>query len=231
MIDHWWQTETGWAIAGNPLGSHLFPVKHGSATRAMPGYDLRVLGADLKELPRGQTGAIFARLPLPPGTLSTLWNADANCRQSYFSTCAGHYQTGDAGFIDEDDYVFVMARTDDIINVAGHRLSTGEMEGILAAHPDVAECAVIGVADPIKGQVPLGFLVLKSGVNRGSDQIVGDVVQMVRDQIGPIADFKRAVVVERLPKTARARCSAARCRRSPTTRITSCRRRSTMPPA
>ncbi len=149
----------------------------------------------------GETGAIFARLPLPPGTLSTLWNADENCRQSYFSTCAGHYQTGDAGFIDEDGYVFVMARTDDIINVAGHRLSTGEMEGILASHPDVAECAVIGVADPIKGQVPLGFLVLKSGVNRPGEQIVREVVQLVRDQIGPVADFKRAVVVDRLPKT------------------------------
>jgi propionyl-CoA synthetase len=201
VIDHWWQTETGWAIAGNPLGTHLFPVKYGSATRAMPGYDLRVLGADLNELPRGRTGALFARLPLPPGTLSTLWNADENCRQSYFSTCAGHYQTGDAGFIDEEGYVYVMARTDDIINVAGHRLSTGEMEGILAAHPDVAECAVIGMADPIKGQVPLGFLVLKSGVDRAHDQIVRDVVQMVRDQIGPVADFKRAIVVDRLPKT------------------------------
>ena len=201
VIDHWWQTETGWAIAGNPLGTQLFPVKPGSATRAMPGYDLRVLGADFQDVPRGETGAIFARLPLPPGTLSTLWNADENCRQSYFSTCAGHYQTGDAGFIDEDGYVFVMARTDDIINVAGHRLSTGEMEGILASHPDVAECAVIGMSDPIKGQVPLGFLVLKSGVNRPDEQIVRELVQLVRDQIGPVADFKRAVVVDRLPKT------------------------------
>ena len=201
VIDHWWQTETGWAIAGNPLGTHLFPVKHGSATRAMPGYDLRVLGADLKELPRGETGALFARLPLPPGTLCTLWNADESCKQSYFSACPEHYQTGDAGFIDEEGYVYVMSRTDDIINVAGHRLSTGEMEGVLAAHPDVAECAVIGMADPIKGQVPLGFLVLKSGAERPHDQIVREVIQMVRAQIGPVADFKRAVVVERLPKT------------------------------
>jgi propionyl-CoA synthetase len=201
VIDHWWQTETGWAIAGNPLGTHLYPVKHGSAARAMPGFDLRVLGTDLTELQRGQTGALFCKLPLPPGTLCTLWNADENCNQSYFTTRAGHYQTGDAGYIDHDGYVFVMARTDDIINVAGHRLSTGEMEGVLAAHPDVAECAVIGMADAIKGQVPLGFLVLKSGVERPHEVIISEVISMVREQIGPVADFKRAVVVERLPKT------------------------------
>ena len=201
VIDHWWQTETGWAIAGNPLGTELFPVKYGSATKAMPGYDLRVLGGDLKEVPRGQSGALYSKLPLPPGTLVTLWNDDAGCRHSYFTTCPGYYQTGDAGFIDEDGYVFVMARTDDIINVAGHRLSTGEMEGVLAEHPDVAECAVIGMADSLKGQVPLGFLVLKAGVNRPHDQIIKEVVQRVRQEIGPVADFKRAVVVDRLPKT------------------------------
>ncbi|MBV8487097.1 MAG: AMP-binding protein, partial [Planctomycetaceae bacterium] len=201
VIDHWWQTETGWAVAGNPLGTELFPVKYGSATKAMPGYDLRVLGGDLKEVPRGQSGALYSKLPLPPATICTLWNDDEGCRHSYFTTCPGHYQTGDAGFIDEDGYVFVMARTDDIINVAGHRLSTGEMEGVLAEHPDVAECAVIGMADPLKGQVPLGFLVLKAGVNRPHDQIIKEVVQRVRQEIGPVADFKRAVVVDRLPKT------------------------------
>jgi propionyl-CoA synthetase len=201
VIDHWWQTETGWAIAGNPLGTQLFPIKYGSATRAMPGYDLRVLGADLKELPRGETGAIYARLPLPPGTMMTLWDASESFRQSYFSTCPGHYQTGDAGYLDEDSYVYVMARTDDIINVAGHRLSTGEMEGVLSSHPDVAECAVIGMADPVKGQVPLGFLVLKARVERPHEEIIREVVKLVRDQIGPVADFKRAVIIERLPKT------------------------------
>ena len=152
-------------------------------------------------MPCGQNGGLFSKLPLPPGTLTTLWNDDEGFRKTYFSTHPGYYETGDAGYIDEDGYVYVMCRTDDIINVAGHRLSTGEMEGILAAHPDVAECAVIGAADELKGQVPLGFLVLKAGVNRPHDEIVNEVVQMVREQIGPVADFKRAVVVERLPKT------------------------------
>ena len=186
VIDHWWQTETGWAIAGNPLGTQLFPVKYGSATRSMPGYDLCVLGANLKELPRGETGALYARLPLPPGTMMTLWNADESFRQSYFSTCPGYYQTGDAGYMDEDDYVYVMARTDDIINVAGHRLSTGEMEGILSSHPDVAECAVVGMADPIKGQVPLGFLVLKARVERAAedDRRGGDPARPRPDRSG-----------------------------------------------
>lgn len=201
VIDHWWQTETGWAITGNPLGTHLFPTKYGSACRPMPGYDLRAISPMLKEVPRGETGAIYSKLPLPPGTLMTLWNDDEGFKKSYFSTYPGYYQTGDAGFIDDDGYVYVMARTDDIINVAGHRLSTGEMEGILASHQAVAECAVVGVADEIKGQVPLGFLVLKAGVSRPRDEIIKEVVQMVREQIGPIADFKRAVVVERLPKT------------------------------
>jgi propionyl-CoA synthetase len=201
VIDHWWQTETGWAICGNPLGTQLFPVKYGSAGKPMPGYDMHVFGTSPEDLPRGQNGGLYSRLPLPPGTLTTLWNDDEGFKKKYFSTHPGYYETGDAGYVDEDGYVFVMCRTDDIINVAGHRLSTGEMEGILSAHPDVAECAVIGTADELKGQVPLGFLVLKSGVDRPHDEIVQEVVRMVREQIGPVADFKRAVVVERLPKT------------------------------
>jgi propionyl-CoA synthetase len=200
-VDHWWQTETGWAITANPLGIHRFPVKHGSSTRAMPGYDLRVLDLRQAEVPRGATGALFAKLPLPPGTMATLWGDDAGCERSYFRTCPGYYQTGDAGYIDDDGYTFVMARTDDLINVAGHRLSTGAMEEVLAAHPEVAECAVVGAADELKGQVPLGFLVLKAGVRRPHDGIIAEVVQMVRDRIGPVAAFRRAVVVERLPKT------------------------------
>ncbi|MHA7066136.1 propionyl-CoA synthetase [Azospirillum argentinense] len=201
VIDHWWQTETGWAISGNPLGVHLFPIKYGSATRPMPGWDVQILNAENKEVPRGDIGAICVKLPLPPGTLPTLWNADDRYRTSYLSDYPGYYQTGDAGFIDDDGYVYIMARTDDIINVAGHRLSTGGMEEVLASHKDVAECAVIGVADDLKGQVPLGFLCLKAGVTRPHKEIVKEVVQLVREQIGPVADFKRAVVVERLPKT------------------------------
>ncbi len=201
VIDHWWQTETGWPIAGNPLGTHLFPTKYGSATRAMPGWNVRVLNTEQQEVPLGDIGALCVKLPLPPGALPTLWNADERFRKSYLEEYPGYYQTGDAGFLDEDGYVYVMGRTDDIINVAGHRLSTGAMEEVLASHRDVAECAVIGVADALKGQVPLGFLCLKVGVNRTQDDIVKEVVQLVRDQIGPVADFKRAVVVERLPKT------------------------------
>ncbi|MBY6260740.1 propionyl-CoA synthetase [Azospirillum sp. 412522] len=201
VIDHWWQTETGWAISGNPLGVHLFPIKYGSATRPMPGWDVRVLNAELKEVPRGDIGAICVKLPLPPGTLPTLWNADERFKKSYLADYPGYYQTGDAGFIDDDGYVYVMARTDDIINVAGHRLSTGAMEEVLSSHKDVAECAVIGVADDLKGQVPLGFVCLKAGVTRPHEEIVREVVQLVREQIGPVADFKRALVVDRLPKT------------------------------
>ncbi|HYF85654.1 propionyl-CoA synthetase [Azospirillum sp.] len=201
VIDHWWQTETGWAISGNPLGVHLFPIKYGSATRPMPGWDVRVLNAELKEVPRGDIGAICVKLPLPPGTLPTLWNADERFKKSYLADYPGYYQTGDAGFIDDDGYVYVMARTDDIINVAGHRLSTGAMEEVLSSHKDVAECAVIGVADDLKGQVPLGFVCLKAGVTRPHEEIVKEVVQLVREQIGPVADFKRALVVDRLPKT------------------------------
>jgi propionyl-CoA synthetase len=201
VIDHWWQTETGWAITGNPLGVHLFPIKYGSATRPMAGWDIRILDAEHKEVPRGDTGAICAKLPLPPGTFPTLWNAEERFIKSYMADYPGYYQTGDAGFIDDDGFVYIMARTDDIINVAGHRLSTGAMEEVLSSHKDVAECAVIGVADDLKGQVPLGFLCLKAGVTRPYEEIVKEVVALVRDQIGPVADFKRAVVVDRLPKT------------------------------
>lgn len=201
VIDHWWQTETGWAVAGNPLGVHLLPIKYGSATRPMPGWDVRVLDGNQNEVPSGEIGALCVKLPLPPGALPTLWNADERFKKSYLQAYPGYYQTGDAGFIDEDGYVHVMARTDDIINVAGHRLSTGAMEEVLASHKDVAECAVIGVADGLKGQVPLGFLCLKAGVTRPHEEIAKEVVQLVREQIGPVADFKRALVVDRLPKT------------------------------
>ncbi|MFM2041864.1 MAG: propionate--CoA ligase [Pseudomonadota bacterium] len=201
VIDHWWQTETGWPIAGNPLGLELFPVKYGSTCKPLPGWDVRVLATDGHEVKRGDIGAIVARLPLPPGTLPTLWNAEDRFRKSYLSEFPGYYQTADAGFIDDDGYIHVMARTDDIINVAGHRLSTGAMEEVLAGHPDVAECAVIGVADDLKGQVPLGFLVLKAGVDKPHDQVVAEVVKRVRDEIGPVAAFKQAIVVDRLPKT------------------------------
>ena len=201
VIDHWWQTETGWPIAGNPLGLELFPVKYGSTCRPLPGWDVRILGVDGHEMKRGDIGAIVCRLPLPPGTLPTLWQAEDRFRKSYLAEYPGYYQTADAGFIDEDGYIHVMARTDDIINVAGHRLSTGAMEEVLSGHRDVAECAVIGVADDLKGQVPLGFLVLKAGVNRPHDEIVKEVVRKVRDEIGPVAAFKQAIVVDRLPKT------------------------------
>jgi propionyl-CoA synthetase len=202
VIDHWWQTETGWAIAGNCLGLHQFPVKEGSPTKAAPGWDLKVLDPDKKiPLTSGEIGALVAKLPLPPGTLTTLWNNDDGFVQSYLDDFPGYYMTADAGFIDEDGYVFVMTRTDDIINVAGHRLSTGAMEEVLSDHPDVAECAVLGVDDRIKGQVPIGFVVLNAGVQRDRDEIIKEVIHMVRDRIGPIASFKTATVVKRLPKT------------------------------
>jgi propionyl-CoA synthetase len=201
VIDHWWQTETGWPVAANCLGIERLPVVPGSPTRAVPGWDVRVLDAEGEELPSGEIGALVVKLPMPPGTSPTLWNADDRYREVYLSTYPGYYQTADAGYIDEDGYVFVMSRTDDIINVAGHRLSTGAIEEVLAAHPDVAETAVIGVADELKGQLPVGFLVLKSGVERDPDEIVGEVVQLVRGRIGPVASFKTAVVVDRLPKT------------------------------
>ena len=201
VIDHWWQTETGWPIAANCVGLGRAPVKYGSPTRAVPGWDLRVLDENGGELGSNQIGALVARLPMPPGCAPTLWNADERFREAYLTEFPGHYATADAGFIDEEGYVFVMARTDDIINVAGHRLSTGAMEEVLAEHPDVAECAVIGVADALKGQIPFGLLVLKDGVGRDTREIVGEVVGMVRGRIGPVAAFKSASVVARLPKT------------------------------
>jgi propionyl-CoA synthetase len=201
VIDHWWQTETGWAIAANPAGIELLPVKPGSPTVPMPGYDVQILAGDGTPLGPGELGAVAVRLPLPPGSLSTLWNADARFVKSYLTTFPGFYETGDAGVIDEDGYLAIMARTDDVINVAGHRLSTGAIEEVLAGHPDVAECAVIGVADPLKGQLPMGFLCLNKGAGRDPAEVVAECVQRVRDQIGPVAAFRTAVVVERLPKT------------------------------
>jgi propionyl-CoA synthetase len=201
VIDHWWQTETGWTIAGNPMGIEHLPVKLGSPSVPMPGYDVQILDEGGKPLPAGELGAIAVKLPLPPGTLPTLWNAEARFRKSYLNTFPGYYETGDAGYKDADGYLYIMARTDDVINVAGHRLSTGGMEEVLASHPDVAECAVIGVGDELKGQLPLGFLCLTAGVNRPHDEIVKECVKLVRDRIGPVAAFKLAVVVDRLPKT------------------------------
>jgi len=201
VIDHWWQTETGWPIASNCLGIEVLPVKPGSPTSAVPGWNIQVLDPACNPVASGEIGAISIKLPLPPGALPTLWQNDDRFVDSYMAEYPGYYQTGDAGIIDEDGYLHVMSRTDDIINVAGHRLSTGGMEQVLAAHPDVAECAVLGVADQLKGQVPLGFLVLKDGVNKAHDEIVADVVRMVRQEIGPVAAFRQATVVKRLPKT------------------------------
>ena len=201
VIDHWWQTETGWAIAGNPVGLGMLPVKHGSPTVAMPGYDIQVLDEGGHEVPRGQLGAICVKLPLPPSCLPTLWNNDERFRKSYLSHFPGYYETADAGYMDEDGYLYIMARTDDIINVAGHRLSTGGMEEVLAGHPNVAETAVIGIADHLKGQVPVGFVVLKSGVTRHAHDIEKECVARVREKIGAVAALKTVVVVPRLPKT------------------------------
>ncbi|MHA1597134.1 MAG: propionyl-CoA synthetase [Alphaproteobacteria bacterium] len=201
VIDHWWQTETGWSIAANCMGLHAYPVKPGSPTKPAPGWDVRVLDDGGNPVKAGDIGAICCKLPLPPGTLPTLWNADARYKQAYLEEFPGYYKTADAGYIDDDGYLYIMSRTDDIINVAGHRLSTGGMEEVLSAHPDVAECAVLGVADDLKGQLPVGFMVLKAGVDRDNADIVGEVVQMVRDKIGPVAAFKMAAVVSRLPKT------------------------------
>lgn len=201
VLDHWWQTETGWAIAANCMGLHRFAIKPGSPTKPAPGWNLAVLGSDGRPVKPGEIGALVAKLPLPPGTLPTLWQNDQRYKDSYLREYPGYYETADAGFIDEDGYVFVMARTDDIINVAGHRLSTGAMEEVIAGHPDVAECAVMGVADDLKGQVPLGMMVLNAGVDRNPEDIVKEVVHLVRDKIGPVAAFKTATVVKRLPKT------------------------------
>ncbi|CAM3380003.1 propionyl-CoA synthetase [Paracoccus nototheniae] len=201
VIDHWWQTETGWPIAANPLGAGLLPVRKGSPALPMPGYDVQVLDEAGHPVAPGTLGAIVLRLPLPPGTLPTLWNAESRFDKAYLQHFPGFYETGDAGYVDADGYVYIMARTDDVINVAGHRLSTGAMEEVLSAHPAVAECAVIGVADALKGQAPLGLLCLKKGITTEPAQIVAEVVRMVRDQIGPVAAFRTACVVERLPKT------------------------------
>ncbi len=201
VVDHWWQTETGWCIAGNPVGLGMLPVKHGSATVPMPGWDIRVVDESCKEVPNGTIGSIVAKLPMPPGAFPTLWQQDERFREAYLDDFPGYYKTADAGFKDEDGYVHVMGRTDDIINVAGHRLSTGGMEEVLAAHPDVAECAVIGMADPLKGEVPCGFVVMKAGVTRDAAEIEKEIVALVRERIGPVAAFKLAITVPRLPKT------------------------------
>jgi propionyl-CoA synthetase len=202
VIDHWWQTETGWAICANCLGLHAFPVKEGSPTKPAPGWNLQVLDPESKQpVSPGEIGALVVKLPLPPGTLPTLWQNDKRYLESYLDEYPGYYMTADAGFIDEEGYAYIMARPDDIINVAGHRLSTGAMEEILADHPDVAECAVLGVDDQLKGQVPVGFLVLNAGVSRPEGEITAEVIQMVRQRIGPVASFKTATVVKRLPKT------------------------------
>ncbi|MBI1492536.1 propionate-CoA ligase PrpE [Halocynthiibacter styelae] len=201
IIDHWWQTELGYPGVCNPVGIELLDVKLGSPSVPLPGYEMKILDDEGNELPPGELGAIVTPLPLPPGTFPTLWNAEDRYKSSYLNTFPGYYETGDAGMIDEDGYLYIMARTDDVINVAGHRLSTGAMEEVLAAHPDVAECAVIGVADPLKGQAPMGFLCLNAGTDRDHADIAKEVVKMVREKIGPVAAFKLACVVDRLPKT------------------------------
>ncbi len=201
VIDHWWQTETGWAIAGNPVGLGQLPVKPGSATVAMPGYDLRIVDEASRELPADKMGSIVVKLPLPPGCLPTLWHQDDWFKQSYLAEFPGYYKTADAGFKDADGYIYIMSRTDDIINVAGHRLSTGGMEEVLSSHKDVAECAVIGISDPLKGEIPCGFVVLKAGVTRPIAEIEQECVALVRERIGPVAAFKLAITVARLPKT------------------------------
>jgi propionyl-CoA synthetase len=201
VVDHWWQTETGWPMAANCVGLGMLPVKPGSPTKVVPGYDIRVLGEDNREMPAGQIGSIAVKLPMPPGSLPTLWNNDEGYERSYLTRHPGYYLTGDAGYKDEDDYIYIMSRVDDIINVAGHRLSTGAMEEVLASHPDVAECAVMGVADEIKGEVPVGFVVTKAGVARADAELCRELVELVRERIGPVAAFKTVAVVKRLPKT------------------------------
>jgi len=201
VIDHWWQTETGWAICANPAGLELLPIKPGSPTKPMPGWDVRIVDASGRPVPPGEDGAIVIKLPLPPGALPTLWNDDERYVRSYLTAFDGFYLTGDGGRIDEDGYVYVMGRTDDVINVAGHRLSTGGMEEALASHPDVAECAVIGVADTMKGQVPRGFVVLKAGVDRPDEELRAELVAIVRERIGAVASLREVAVVAGLPKT------------------------------
>ena len=201
VLDHWWQTETSWAISGNCTGIESFPIKYGSAFKPVPGYDLKILDKEGKELEPGKMGDIVIKLPLPPGTFPTLWNADQRYKENYMSNYPGYYETYDAGHIDEDGYVWIMSRTDDIINVAGHRLSTGSIEEVLAEHRDVAECAVIGIADKLKGQIPIGLLALKAGVTKDKKDIISECIAMVREKVGPVASFKIALVVKRLPKT------------------------------
>jgi propionyl-CoA synthetase len=201
VVDHWWQTETGWSIASNCMGLHAFEVKPGSPTKAVPGWDVQALSDDGQPVAPGDIGAIVVKLPMPPSALLTLWERDDLFLEKYLEQFPGYYLTADAGMIDEEGYIYIMARTDDIINVAGHRLSTGGMEEVLAEHPDVAECAVIGVADQLKGQLPIGFLVLNTGTFKDEQEIVNEVVRMVRDRIGAVAAFKQAVVIDRLPKT------------------------------
>ncbi len=201
VVDHWWQTEVGWSITAIPLGFDQMDIKIGSTGVGMPGYNVQILGDDGHELPAGELGAVAVKLPLPPGTFPTLWNAGARFRKSYLDAFPGYYETGDAGIKDEEGYLYIMARTDDVINVAGHRLSTGQMEEVLASHPDVAECAVVGVADDLKGQNAVGFVCTNAGCDRGDAEIVAECVKLIRDQIGPVAAFKQSVVVDRLPKT------------------------------
>lgn len=201
VIDHWWQTETGWCIAGNPIGLGKLPVKPGSACVPMPGYTIDVVDEANHKVPANKIGSIVIKLPMPPGALPTLWHQDKRMRESYLEEFPGYYKTADAGYLDDDGYVYVMSRTDDIINVAGHRLSTGGMEEVLAGHPDVAECAVLGIKDDLKGEVPCGFIVLKAGVTKAPAEIEKEIVQLVRDKIGPVAAFKLAITVARLPKT------------------------------
>jgi propionyl-CoA synthetase len=201
VVDHWWQTETGWPITSGFRGFGLFEPRPGSGGKPTPGFDVRALDSEGNEVPRGENGALVVKLPLPPGCAPTLWNAEQRYREAYLSTFPGFYDSSDAGMVDAEGFVWVMGRTDDIINVAGHRLSTGAMEEVLAAHPDVAECAVVGIADALKGQAPLGLVVLKAGAARDADEVARELVKLVRDRIGPVAAFKEARVVQRLPKT------------------------------
>ncbi|MBU0644809.1 MAG: AMP-binding protein, partial [Alphaproteobacteria bacterium] len=201
VIDHWWQTETSWSIAANPAGIELLPVKAGSPSVPMPGYDVQVLDEAGHPVPPGTLGAIAIKLPLPPSCFATVWNAHERFENSYMAHFPGYYETGDAGMIDADGYIYVMARTDDVINVAGHRLSTGAIEEVIAAHPDVGECAVVGAADSLKGQLPLAFICLNARVTRPHDEVLAECVKRVRDEIGPVAAFHHGVVVDRLPKT------------------------------
>jgi len=201
VIDHWWQTETGWAIAANAAGLGLFDIVPGTAGKPMPGWEVRILADDGSEVAVGDSGSVVCRLPLPPGSFPTLWNAEERFNTAYLKTFPGYYQSGDSGYVDSDGYLRIMSRTDDVINVAGHRLSTGAIEEVLATHPDIAECAVTGVQDALKGHVPMGFLVLKAGVDRNDDKLLAEVVALVREKIGPVAAFRKAVIVRRLPKT------------------------------